>query len=120
RMSRSVLFTAAGVTQADEAARLVQEKFDQLAQVVSATSRFAQLLEAHPEVVGNLLFVRFAFSTGDASGHNMATAAAEGLMGEVLAWARGLAAGSVAGNFCPDTNATAVDGIRGGGRNVVV
>src|SRR5699024_8330791 len=47
RMTRSVLFTAAGVAQADEAARLTQERFDQLAQVVSATSRFAQLLEAH-------------------------------------------------------------------------
>ncbi|HLR28231.1 MAG TPA: hydroxymethylglutaryl-CoA reductase, partial [Ruania sp.] len=119
RMTRSVLFTAAGVTQADEAARLIQERFDQLAQVVSATSRFAQLLEAHPEIVGNLLFVRFAFSTGDASGHNMATAAAEALMEEILSWDLGLDYGSISGNYCSDKKATAVNGILGRGRNVV-
>ena len=43
-------------------------------------SRHARLIEAHPEIVGNLLFVRFAYKTGDASGHNMVTNASDALM----------------------------------------
>src|SRR5699024_9559470 len=50
RMSRSVLFTADGAGQAHEAARRIAERFDRLQEVVAATSRFAQLLEAHPEI----------------------------------------------------------------------
>src|SRR5699024_3080819 len=119
RMSRSVLFTAAGAGQAHEAAQRITARLDLLQDVVARNSRYAQLLEAHPEIVGNLLFVRFAFTTGDASGHNMATAAAEALMEEILSWGLPLAYGSISGNYCSDKKATAVNGIPGRGRDTV-
>jgi hydroxymethylglutaryl-CoA reductase (NADPH) len=119
RMTRSVLFVAEGAVGADAAARTIQQRLPELQEVVSAGSRHAQLLEAHPEVVGNLLFVRFAFLTGDASGHNMVTNASDALMQRILSWGLGLDYGSISGNFCSDKKATAVNGILGRGRNVV-
>lgn len=119
RMTRSVLFVADDAQVAFAASRQIAARFTELEAVVAAGSRFARLLEAHPEIVGNLLFVRFAFSTGDASGHNMATGAAEALMTTVLSWELGLDYGSISGNFCSDKKATAVNGILGRGRNVV-
>ena len=119
RMTRSVLFTTDGAATAHGAATQIQARFAELAEVVTASSRFARLLEAHPEIVGNLLFVRFAFSTGDASGHNMATAAAEALMERILSWDLGVEYGSISGNYCSDKKATAVNGVLGRGRNVV-
>jgi len=119
RMSRSVLFVTPSAIVAAHGADIVMQRYEELQQLVAAGSRFARLIEAHPEVVGNLLFVRFAFSTGDASGHNMATAASDALMQRILSWQIGLEYGSISGNFCSDKKATAVNGILGRGRNVV-
>ncbi|MGO1536117.1 MAG: hydroxymethylglutaryl-CoA reductase, partial [Yaniella sp.] len=100
RMTRSVLFNATDASAAQTAADTIQARFDELADVVRQGSRYAQLLEIHPEIVGNLLFLRFAYLTGDASGHNMATAASDSLMSTILSWNIGLSYGSISGNFC--------------------
>lgn len=119
RMTRSVLFQAEHAADAYAAAGHIAGRFDELQAVVARGSRFATLVEAHPEIVGNLLFVRFAFTTGDASGHNMVTKASESLMDEILSWNLGLDYGSISGNYCSDKKATAVNGILGRGRNTV-
>lgn len=119
RMARSTMFTADNAEVAFAAAEQITARFSELAEVVARQSRFARLLEVHPEIVGNLLFTRFAFSTGDASGHNMATAAAEALMSEILSWDLGLAYGSISGNFCTDKKPSAVNGILGRGKHCV-
>ncbi|NLA65658.1 MAG: hydroxymethylglutaryl-CoA reductase [Leucobacter sp.] len=119
RMTRSVLFVTEAAVVANHGAGVIAERFAELQQVVSAGSKHARLIEAHPEVVGNLLFIRFAFKTGDASGHNMVTNASDALMQRILSWNIGLSYGSISGNFCSDKKATAVNGILGRGRNVV-
>lgn len=119
RMSRSVLFVTASAIVAEHGASVVQQRFDELAEVVASGSRHARLIEAHSEIVGNLLFIRFAFKTGDASGHNMVTNASDALMQRILSWNLGLEYGSISGNFCSDKKATAVNGILGRGKNVV-
>lgn len=118
RMTRSVLFTATGAAAAHRASTIISSRFDDLQAVVSRGSRFATLVEIHPEIVGSLLFVRFAFTTGDASGHNMVTAASDALMAEILSWDLGLGYGSISGNFCTDKKATGVNGALGRGKNV--
>ncbi|MDO4241167.1 MAG: hydroxymethylglutaryl-CoA reductase [Microbacteriaceae bacterium] len=119
RMTRSTMYQAPNAAVAAAAAQAIVARFDELAAAVSAQSRFAKLIEVHPEVVGNLLFLRFAFTTGDASGHNMVTAASETLMALILGWNLGLSYGSISGNFCSDKKATAVNGILGRGKHVV-
>jgi hydroxymethylglutaryl-CoA reductase (NADPH) len=119
RMTRSVQFTAAGAVDAQIAAQAIEDRLDELREVVSEGSRHAKLLEAHSEIVGNLLFVRFAFTTGDASGHNMVTNAADALMARILSWDLPIEYGSISGNYCSDKKATAVNGVLGRGRSVV-
>lgn len=119
RMTRSVLFTAGSARVANRATAVIEARFAELQELVASGSRHARLLEAHAEIVGDLLFVRFAFTTGDASGHNMVTQAADALMERILSWDLGLAYGSISGNFCSDKKATAVNGILGRGRSVI-
>ena len=119
RMTRSVLFVAESAIGAEAASRAIRHRTPELEAVVEAGSNHCRLIEIHPEIVGNLLFVRFAFRTNDASGHNMVTQASDSLMERILSWTLGLDYGSVSGNFCSDKKATAVNGILGRGRNVV-
>lgn len=119
RMTRSTLFTAASAADAQRGAAALVARRAELEQVVREGSRFAQLVDVHTEIVGNLLFVRFALHTGDASGHNMVTHAADALMERVLSWGLPLEYGSISGNYCSDKKATSVNGILGRGRSVV-
>ncbi|ALJ20173.1 hydroxymethylglutaryl-CoA reductase [Microbacterium sp. No. 7] len=119
RMTRSSLFVARTAADAVAAGSALTARFDDLAAIVAAQSRFARLIDVHTEVVGNLLFVRFALTTGDASGHNMTTLAAETFIDHVLAWHPELEYGSISGNYCSDKKATAVNGILGRGRSAV-
>lgn len=119
RMTRSVLFETDSALDAVTALRELQAALPQLQEVVSRTSRFAQLIAINGQIAGRLLFVRFELTTGDASGHNMVTLASDELMGHILANWPTLRYGSISGNFCSDKKATAVNGILGRGKNVV-
>ncbi|MEH0059390.1 MULTISPECIES: hydroxymethylglutaryl-CoA reductase [Auritidibacter] len=120
RMTRSILLTADSARTAQRAAEVIDARHQRLNELVTAGSRYAKLIEIHPEIVGNLLFVRLAYTTGDASGHNMVTAASDAVLSEILSWDLGLGYGSVSGNFCTDKKATAVNGVLGRGISVTV
>ncbi|WP_018220988.1 hydroxymethylglutaryl-CoA reductase [Salinispora pacifica] len=119
RMTRSVLVRADDAHTAHQAVRQVDARLDELREVVRKCGRFVELLGFHHEITANLLFLRFDFRTGDASGHNMATLAADALLTHLLATVPGIAYGSISANYCTDKKATAVNGILGRGKNVV-
>ncbi|MET9212860.1 MULTISPECIES: hydroxymethylglutaryl-CoA reductase [unclassified Nocardia] len=119
RMTRSILLEADDAYTALTAVRQLKDRFAELQEVVTGSSRFARLIDLHHQINGNLLFLRFEFSTGDASGHNMATLASDHLMDHILTTVAGVRYGSISGNFCTDKKATAVNGILGRGKNVV-
>ncbi|MDJ1135135.1 hydroxymethylglutaryl-CoA reductase [Streptomyces iconiensis] len=119
RMTRSVLVEADTAGTAHAAARDVHGRIDELRALTSGTSRYAELLAVRDEIVGPLLFLRFEFATADASGHNMATLAADTLLDHLLAHVPGIRYGSISANYCSDKKATAVNGILGRGKNVI-
>ncbi|MFI1019056.1 hydroxymethylglutaryl-CoA reductase [Streptomyces sp. NPDC020965] len=119
RMTRSVLVEAVDAQTALTAARIIDARVDELREVVRTCSRYAELIGVRHEINAHLLFVRFEFSTGDASGHNMATLASDVLLGHLLETIPGIAYGSISGNYCTDKKATAINGILGRGKNVV-
>jgi hydroxymethylglutaryl-CoA reductase (NADPH) len=119
RMTRSIVLEAADAEAALQALNQIRAGFDRLGSIVEETSRFARLIDMHSQIAGNLLYLRFAFSTGDAAGHNMCTQAAEALMNHILDFHPGLAYVSISGNYCSDKKATAVNGILGRGKYVV-
>ncbi|MGB3439873.1 MAG: hypothetical protein WBA97_14090 [Actinophytocola sp.] len=119
RMTRSVLVEAVDARTALAAARQVDARFGKLREIVRAGSRFADLVAVRHEITANLLYLRFEFTTGDASGHNMATLAADLLLSHLLDTVPGIAYCSISANYCTDKKATAINGILGRGKNVV-
>ncbi|MDT9698366.1 hydroxymethylglutaryl-CoA reductase [Streptomyces sp. P17] len=119
RMTRSVLVEALDAQTALTAARTIDARIGELRDVVRTGSRYAELIGVRHEINANLLFIRFEFSTGDASGHNMATLASDALLRHLLETIPGISYGSISGNYCTDKKATAVNGILGRGKNVV-
>ncbi|WP_410872469.1 hydroxymethylglutaryl-CoA reductase [Nocardia sp. A7] len=119
RMTRSILLEADDAYTAYTTVQQLEGRMAELQEVVAGSSRFARLIGLHHQIAGNLLFLRFEFSTGDASGHNMATLASDHLMDHILSTMPGVRYGSISGNYCTDKKATAVNGILGRGKNVI-
>jgi hydroxymethylglutaryl-CoA reductase (NADPH) len=119
RMTRSVLLEAPDAAEALRAVSGAQQRKADLAGVVAGSSRFARLLDLHHQIVGNLVYLRLEMQTGDASGHNMATKAADAAIEWLLREYPKLKYVSVSGNYCTDKKASAVNGILGRGKNVV-
>ncbi|MFC9433055.1 hydroxymethylglutaryl-CoA reductase [Nocardia sp. NPDC057030] len=119
RMTRSILLEADDALVAHTAVAELTNRFAGLQARVATVSRFTELIRMHQQFVGNLLFLRFEFSTGDAAGHNMVTLAADRLMDHIVGSIPGLRYGSISGNYCTDKKASAVNGILGRGKNVV-
>lgn len=119
RMTRSILLEAPTAVEAVMVADALKARRGEVQAIAATTSRFAELLDIHTQIVGNLLFVRLEFSTGDASGHNMATKAADAIMTWALQRWPSLKYVSVSGNYCCDKKPSAVNGILGRGKYVV-
>lgn len=119
RMTRSVVLNAANAQEAHKAWLSIQSRFDTLAEIVTETSRFARLIGLNRQIVGNLLYIRFECATGDASGHNMVTKAADKLINWILEEYPQLSYSSISGNFCTDKKTSAVNGLLGRGKYVV-
>ncbi len=119
RMTRSILLEAADAAAALKAATELSQNLKELNEVVATSSRFAKLIDINYQIAGNLLYLRLEFTTGDASGHNMVTNAADKLFPWILSRYPDLKYCSISGNYCSDKKATAVNGILGRGKNVV-
>lgn len=119
RMTRSVLIEADSATELYEAYQDLREQRGELQQVISASSRFAKLVDLNAQIIGSLMYLRFELLTGDAAGHNMVTLASDRMLEWILQRYQNLRYVSVSGNFCADKKVSAVNGILGRGKNVV-
>lgn len=119
RMTRSILLEADNAEVAMDAVNSIKSRIDDLNKVVATSSRHAKLLAVNSQINANMIFLRLEFSTGDASGHNMVTNAADILFPWILEQYPQLRYVSISGNYCTDKKATVVNGILGRGKNVV-
>jgi hydroxymethylglutaryl-CoA reductase (NADPH) len=119
RMSRSILLEADDAYEALQALNSIKSRMDDINEVVAQSSRFAKLIDMNSQIVANLIYLRLEFTTGDASGHNMVTNAADRIIPWVLSEYPQLKYSSISGNYCSDKKATAVNGILGRGKYVV-
>ncbi len=119
RMSRSILLEAKSAAKALQCVQALKARHSEIARVVSAHSRFAQFKDMHTQLVGNLIYLRLEISSGDASGHNMVTQAAEHCMNWILSEYPDLHYVSISANYCTDKKVSAVNGILGRGKYVI-
>lgn len=118
-MTRSVYFNGPDARRLSEIKDEAYAKLTTLQSLTEKTSRFCKLLDWHDEIIGNLWFIRFRFKTGDASGHNMATKAANELQHYLLEQYPDLSYGSISGNLCTDKKSSAINGILGRGHHTI-
>jgi len=118
-MSRSILLEADDAYEAVNALNSIKSRMDEINQVVAKSSRFAKLIDMNSQIVANMIYLRLEFTTGDASGHNMVTNAADKIIPWLLTEYPQLRYSSISGNYCSDKKATAVNGILGRGKYVV-
>lgn len=119
RMTRSVLLEAPTADLAAQCVQSILRREPELRDAAEAGSRYSRFLDLHHQIVGNLIYLRLEMQTGDASGHNMITAAADRMLAWILASFPALRYVSVSGNYCTDKKASAVNGILGRGKNVI-
>lgn len=119
KMVRSILFEAPNAERAVTVVNELEQNKALLQAQITTTSRFAQFLDMHYQIVGSLVFLRLAYQTGDASGHNMVTQASQHILEWILKHYPELEYVSLSGNYCTDKKVSAVNGILGRGKNVV-
>ena len=119
KMTRSILLEATSVVQAKQAMTRLNEDKDKLSALTQETSQFAKFIDYNIQVVGQLIYIRFEFSCGDAAGHNMVTKASQRLLEWILEQQPILKYVSLSGNYCTDKKVSAVNGILGRGKYVV-
>lgn len=98
-----------------------EEGQNKIKKVFNSTSRFARLQHIQTALAGDLLFIRFRTTTGDAMGMNMISKGVEyslKQMTEEFGW-EDMEIVSLSGNYCIDKKSSAINWIEGRGKSVV-
>ena len=121
-MTRSAIFQCKIVGAVEQFLSFldIQKKSGKMQEIVATTSNHCKILKVESQVVGNLVYARFAYYTAEAAGHNMTTIATN----EIAKWLVSSFNGEVkyisnSGNTCCDKKVSAINSIRGRGKHVV-
>jgi hydroxymethylglutaryl-CoA reductase (NADPH) len=119
-MTRSLMIESSSVEESLNVVRYLKNNIPTIQKdIVSKHSKHAQLLKVDEALVGTLLYLRFYFSTGNASGHNMSTFAVDQISEHLLALFPAVKYLSLSGNYCTDKKVSAVNRILGRGKHVI-
>ena len=70
-MQRAPVFLFHNALEAREFGKWLDQNIDSIRDVVKNSSRTAKLIEIEQYIVGNMMYTRFCYTTGDAAGQNM-------------------------------------------------
>jgi hydroxymethylglutaryl-CoA reductase (NADPH) len=118
-MARAPLFRLPSLIDAVEFVEWVTQHFDELKKVAESTTRHGKLKEVQPFIVGNYVWLRLVFSTGDAMGMNMVTIASDAVAKYIQQHFPKAKLVALSGNMCVDKKANAVNFLLGRGKTVV-
>jgi hydroxymethylglutaryl-CoA reductase (NADPH) len=119
-MTRAPLLWTPSVEEASRLVEWVRENFQGLKAAAESTTRHGRLVEVQPFQVGNLVWLRFVFHTGDAMGMNMATIASEAACNYILDNYPGeTRCVALSGNMCVDKKPSCMNKLLGRGKYVV-
>ena len=117
-MTRAPAFRTSGLEEVGRLLEWVESHFDRMREHAGKTSRFLDLQEVRPKVLGTTVFLRFRFLTGDAMGMNMATIACDRLVSELIEPETGVQCVALSGNYCVDKKPAAVNFELGRGKRI--
>jgi hydroxymethylglutaryl-CoA reductase (NADPH) len=117
-MSRSIILEAKNLENGLFCKKWIETHHNEIADIIEKSSHFAELKRIDIENVGKLLYVRLGITTENASGHNMATKAADAVLGFIISHVQDIKYVSVSGNYCTDKKVSSVNGILGRGKKV--
>ncbi|RZH69314.1 hydroxymethylglutaryl-CoA reductase (NADPH) [Natrinema altunense] len=116
-MTRAPVFRVAGVAEAAETVAWVEDNLEALRAAAESTTSHGELLDIEPYVVGDSVYLRFAYDTKDAMGMNMATIAT-GEACELVESETPASLVALSGNLCSDKKPAAINAVEGRGRSV--
>ncbi|MDJ1431316.1 hydroxymethylglutaryl-CoA reductase (NADPH) [Halostagnicola sp. A-GB9-2] len=116
-MTRAPVFRVSGVADAAETVEWVETNGDRLAEAAEETTSHGEVIGIEPYVVGDSVFLRFAYDTKDAMGMNMATIATEAAC-RVVEDETPASLVALSGNLCSDKKPAAINAVEGRGRSV--
>jgi hydroxymethylglutaryl-CoA reductase (NADPH) len=116
-ITRAPVFSVANVKESAEVVEWVEENEDLIEEVTEETDPHIKYQEVTPYVVGDNVFLRFDFDTGDAMGMNMVTIASRSVA-EVVEEHTPASLVAVSGNLCNDKKPAAINAVEGRGYTV--
>jgi hydroxymethylglutaryl-CoA reductase (NADPH) len=116
-MTRAPVFRVNGVVEAAETVEWVENNHESLREAAESTTSHGELVGIEPYVVGDSVYLRFAYDTKDAMGMNMATIATEAAC-EVVTEKTPASLVALSGNLCSDKKPAAINAVEGRGRSV--
>ncbi|ELY99348.1 hydroxymethylglutaryl-CoA reductase [Natrialba asiatica] len=116
-MTRAPVFRVDGVAEAAETIEWVDDNVDALREAAESTTSHGELLAVDTYVVGDSVYLRFAYDTKDAMGMNMVTIAT-GEACELVEAETPASLVALSGNLCSDKKPAAINAVEGRGRSV--
>jgi len=116
-MTRAPVFRVEGIAEAETVVEWVANHEDDLRAAAESTTSHGELIGIEPYVVGDSVYLRFAYDTKDAMGMNMATIATEAAAAVVEAETPASLV-ALSGNLCTDKKPAAINAVEGRGRTV--
>jgi len=116
-ITRAPVFSVADVKEAADVVEWVEDNEDRIREVAEETDPHITYQEATPYVVGDNVFLRLNFDTGDAMGMNMVTIASRSVAETVEAETPASLV-AVSGNLCTDKKPAAINAVEGRGYTV--
>lgn len=118
-MARAPLFKLPSLADALEFLEWVNAHREEIKRAAESTTRHGKLKDIQPFVVGNNVWLRLVFETGDAMGMNMATIASEAAATYIQENFPKAKLVALSGNMCVDKKPNAVNFLMGRGKTVI-
>ncbi len=118
-MTRGPAFVFDSIDDVDRFLKWLPANLDSIRKVAEATTQHGKLESISSYVLGNNVFLRFRYKTGDAMGMNMATVATEAACTAIERGFNGARLVAISGNMCSDKKQSMVNSLEGRGKTVV-
>ncbi|MEM3831410.1 MAG: hydroxymethylglutaryl-CoA reductase (NADPH) [Sulfolobales archaeon] len=118
-MTRAPLFKLPSASKAREFIAWVRENFNEIKKIAESTTKHGKLQSIEPFIIGNNVWLRFRFTTGDAMGMNMVTIATDVACRFIEQSFPEADLIALSGNMCTDKKPTYINTLLGRGKTVI-